>query len=81
MLSERPGWAQLVKRPTLDFGFSHDFMVCGFGLLMRLYPDSAEPAWDSLSLSLSAPPLLILSLSLSLSKKKKTLKNQIYHLN
>ena len=36
-----------------DFGSGHDLMVCGFKPHVRLYADSTEPAWDSLSLSLS----------------------------
>ena len=59
--------AQWIKRPTLDFGSGHDLTVRGFEPCVRLCPDNAEPAWDSLSPSLSAPHLLVLSLSLSLS--------------
>ena len=50
--------AQLVKRPTLDFGSGHDLMVGDAG--------SMDPAWDSLSLSLS----LSLSCSCSVSQNK-----------
>ena len=60
--------AQLVKRSILDFSSGHDLMVHEFKPRVRLYTDSTEPAWDSLSLFLSAPPALMLSLSFSLSK-------------
>ena len=59
--------AQSVKRPTLDFGSSHDLTVLGI----------KSNAWDSLSLSLPLPtrtPFLSLSLSLSLSLKIAKLK-------
>ena len=49
--------AQSVKHLTLDFGSGHDLTVPGFKPCVRLYTDSAEPAWDCLSLSLSAPPV------------------------
>ena len=63
--------AQLVKLSTLDVSSDHDLKVHEIELRGGLYSDSAEPAWDSLSLSLSfslspslsAPPLLVLSLS------------------
>ena len=45
--------AQLVKHPTLDFGSGHDLAVRGIEPHVGLQADSAEPAWDSLSLSLS----------------------------
>ena len=51
--------AQSVKRLTVDFGSSYDFMVCEFQPYVGLCADSMEPAWDSLS----APPLLECSLS------------------
>ena len=60
--------AQLVKCLTLNFGSGHDLMVGGMEPRVRLYTDSMEPAWDSLSLFLSAPPALMLSPSFSLSK-------------
>ena len=44
--------AQLVKRLTLDFGSGHDLTVHGFEPRVGLCADSAEPAWESLSLSL-----------------------------
>ena len=61
--------AQSVERLTLDSGSGHDLTARGFEPRLVLCADSAEPAWDSLSLSpcLSAPPLL----AISLSKKKK----------
>ena len=55
---------QLVKRPTLDFGSGHDLTVRGVEPRIRLFTDSGEPAWDSLSL------LLSLSLPNSLSQNK-----------
>ena len=57
--------AQLVKRLTLDFSLGHDLTVCGFEPHIWLCADSAEPAWDSLSLSLSLSALTLLALSLS----------------
>ena len=56
--------AQLVERPTLDFGSGHDLVVRGTEPFIGLCPDGVEPAWDSLSPSLSVPLLLMLSLSL-----------------
>ena len=44
--------AQSVKRPTLDFGSGHDFMVCSFEPHAGLCTDSLE---FSLSLPLLAP--------------------------
>ena len=54
---------QQVECATLDFS-------SGCHQVVGLCADSAEPAWDSLSLplSLSATPLLILSLSLQINK-------------
>ena len=49
------GGAQSNKRPTLDLGSGHDLLVCEHEPLIRLCADSAEPAWDSLSLPLSLP--------------------------
>ena len=60
--------AQSVKCLTLGFGSGHDLMVYEFEPRIGLCEDSAEPAWDSLSLSLSPHPLLMLSLSLSQNK-------------
>ena len=58
--------AQVVKSLTPDFGSGHDLMVHGTKPCIRLWADSPESAWDSLSPSLSAPPLLTLCLFLSL---------------
>ena len=55
--------AQSAKRPTLDFSSGHDLMVHEIELHVGLCPDSAEPAWDSLSLSASPPTCLSLSLT------------------
>ena len=43
--------AQSVEHLTLDFGSGHDLTVCGFKSHVGLRADSAEPAWDCLSLS------------------------------
>ena len=59
--------AQSVKRPTLDFGLCHDLAFRGCKPGVGLGADSAEPAWDSLSLTLSLP-LLALSVSLKINK-------------
>ena len=48
--------AQLVKCLTLDFGSGHDLMVCEIEPSVGLCADSAEPAWDSLSLSFCLSP-------------------------
>ena len=45
--------AQLIKRPTLDFGSGHDLMVPQIEPHVSLYADSLKPAWDSPSLPLS----------------------------
>ena len=42
-----------VERPTLDLESSRDLTVQEFEPCIGLCADSAEPAWDSLSLSLS----------------------------
>ena len=56
--------ARFVKRPILDFGLGHDFMVPEVESCFGLCADVAEPAWDSLSPCLSAPlPVHALSLS------------------
>ena len=70
----RAGVAQSVKHLTLDFSLGHDLRIHGIEPHVGVCADSAEPAWDSVSLpSLSATPLLVLSLFLSkintLSKK------------
>ena len=65
----RGAWvAQSVKRLTLGFSSGRDLTVCEFEPHIGLCADSAEPAWDSVSLTLSAPPWLALELSLSKSK-------------
>ena len=58
--------AQSGRRPTLDFGSSHDLTDCELESRVRFCAVSTEPAWDSLFSSLSAP----LSLKLVLSLKK-----------
>ena len=60
--------AQSVKRPTLDSGAGHDLVVCEFEPRTGLCADSAEPAWDSLSLCPS--PARVLSSVRSLSQNK-----------
>ena len=48
----RDTWvAQSVKCPALDFGSGHDPTVGEIEPCIGLCADSAEPAWDSLSLS------------------------------
>ena len=59
---------QLVKHLTLDFGSGHDQMVGEFQPGIGLCADSAEPAWDSLSLPGSALPLLVHSLCMVCSE-------------
>ena len=44
--------AQLLKRPTLDFGSGHDLTVGEIESYFQFHADSEGPAWDSLSLSL-----------------------------
>ena len=51
--------------PASDFSSGHDLMVHCFEPHVRLWADSMELAWDSLSPTLSTPSLLMLSLSLS----------------
>ena len=63
---------QSVEHPALDFGSSHDLMVCGFKPLIGLGADSVEPAWDSLSLSLS--PCSTCSCSLKINTLLKSSK-------
>ena len=50
--------AQLVNRPTPDFGSGRDLLVHEFEPHIGLRANGAEPVWDSLSPSLSAPSLL-----------------------
>ena len=45
---------QSVKHQTLDFRSDHDLTAGGIEPHVSLRADSAEPAWDFLSLSLSA---------------------------
>ena len=51
------------KHLTLGFSSCCDLIVHGFKPHVGLPADSAESAWDSLSLPLSALSLLMLSLS------------------
>ena len=55
-----------LKCPALDFSSGHDLTVCGMEPYVGLCADSAEPAWDSLSLC------SFLSCALSLSLKINT---------
>ena len=50
-----------VKQQTLDFGSGHDLTVRDMEPHVGLCAESAEPAWDSLSLSLPLPCSLCLS--------------------
>ena len=59
--------AESVRHPTLDLGSGHDLTIGEFKPQVRLCTDSAEPAWDSLSLPLSLP----LPCSQSLSQNRK----------
>ena len=69
----RGAWvAQSVKHPTLDFISGHDLTVHEFKPEDRLWTDSAEPSWDSLSLSV--PPPFSLSQK-SINKLFKKLKS------
>ena len=70
-----PGWLSWLSIQALDFGSGHDLMVRGIEPHVRIWADSAEPAWDSLSPSLSAPPPLMLSLSQN--KKLENFLNKI----
>ena len=73
--------AQSVKRLTLDFGSSQDLTVCETEPSVGLCADSAESAWDSLSLSASTPLSCSLSgnkyISLQKEKKEKRKKKHI----
>ena len=60
-----PWVAQSVKCPTIDFGSGHDLTVHEFEHHTGLHSDSAEPAWDSVSLPLCLPHPCSLSVSLS----------------
>ena len=68
--------AQSVKRPTLDFGSGHDLTVPEFGPRVGLCADSAEPAWDALSLLLSLPLPHALALSFLTINLKTFFKEQ-----
>ena len=64
-MQDRGTWvAQAVTHLTLGFGLGHDLTVHEFEPYVRLWADSTDPAWDSLSLPLSLP----LPFSFSLSK-------------
>ena len=70
------GWLSRFKHLTLALKSGHDLMVWELETHVRLCADSAEPAWDSVSLPLSLLPLLLTlspslppSLPLSLSQK------------
>ena len=56
-----------LQRPTLGFGLGKDLTVREFEPRIRLWADSVEPAWNTLSLSVSLSLCLSVSLSLSLS--------------
>ena len=62
--------AQSLKHLTLGFGSGHDLTVCGFEPRIGLHANSAEPAWDSLSLCPS-PACSFVFLSLNIKKKKQ----------
>ena len=67
-----PVVAQLVKRPTVDFGSGHDLKVCDLARSQALRCQHRACLGCSLSLSLCASPLVhALSLSLSQNKEKK----------
>ena len=63
--------AQLVKRPTLDFGLGHDLTVREIEPRVCLRAGTEEPAWDSVSLSLSDPSPCALFLKINKHKKIK----------
>ena len=58
-----------VKCLTLDFGSGHDFMANDLKPHFWLCAESAEPAWDPLSIHLSLFPSPASSFSLSLFQK------------
>ena len=61
--------AQLVKHLTLDLGSGHDLRVHEFKPhIAGLCADSAESAWDSLSLPLSVFPPHVRAYSLKINK-------------
>ena len=62
---EAPGWlSQLGIQILISAQSGHDLPVHGIKPCIRHCTDSAEPAWDSLSV----PLLLTLSLSLKINK-------------
>ena len=64
-----PGWLSWLSVQRLDFSSGRDLTAHGIESHIRLWADSAEPAWDSLSFSLCPFPCSCsLSLSLSFSK-------------
>ena len=67
--------ARPVEHPTLAFGSRHDLEVRGIEPCVGLWADSAEPAWDSLSLSLCPCSTRTLCLSLSQNKRINIFKN------
>ena len=58
--------AQLVKRPALDLGSSHDLTVCGFNPELG----SVLIVWSLLGILSLSPSLSLLSSDLSLSLSK-----------
>ena len=62
-----------MKPLTLDFGSGHDLTVQEMEPCVRLWADSAEPAWDSFFLSLCPSS----AHSLTLKNKLKKLKNKL----
>ena len=64
--ASRGAWvAQSVNLLALDFGSGHDLWVHEFEPHVRLWTDSTEPAWESLSLSLCPSPTLSRSLKIN----------------
>ena len=60
--------AQSVKCPTLDLGPGHDLTAGEFESHSGLWADSAEPAWNSVSLSLLPLPTPHRMFSLKINK-------------
>ena len=71
--------AQSVEHLTLGFNSGHDVTVHKFEPHVRLHADSAEAAWDSVSLSLSSSlcPSPTCAVSVSLKINKQTLKKRM----
>ena len=67
--------AQLVKRPTLEFGSGPDLRVVSSSLTLGSVL-GVEPAWGSLLSLPRSPPPPLLSLSLSLKNPNKTKQNK-----